>query len=241
MKNKTFRIIPARKTLTALFLGALAAALVVPAPTASAGKKPKGPVVVGTDPADDWGANANPGLQPLGEALGMELVEASIGMADAETVNFVIKVAALPVSGGTPEIARYTWDFEIGGDIIEMYGKWLNYSGETCNPTQGQCPRDPGPQPFILRGNCTLDSTTPVPRPICEELAKIQAVFDAGAGTITVPVPLDAIGAKPGSKIVGVPGLLGGVISAAPQHAQVDPGVPMDVINTTRAFVVPKK
>lgn len=230
----------ARKMLPALLLGALVAALFVPAPTASAGKKPKDPVVVGTDPDDDWGVNAHPALQPLGEALGMELVEASISMADAETVNFVIKVAALPASGGTPEIARYTWDFQIGGDIIEMYGKWSNYSGETCNPTQGQCPRDPGQQPFIVRGNCTLDSTTPVPRPICEELAKIQAVFDAGAGTITVPVPLDAIGARPGSKIIGVTGILGGVISAAPQQASVDSSMPMDVINSTRTFVVPK-
>jgi hypothetical protein len=221
-------------------LGTLVAALFVAAPTASAAKKPKGPVVVGTDPADDFGSNSNPAYQPLGEALGMELVEASIGMADAETVNFVIKVAALPASGGTPELVRYTWSFEVEGETLEMYGKWLNYSGSTCDPS-GPCPRDPGRQPFMVRGKCELDPTLPVPRVICEELAKVQATFDAGTGTITVPVPLDAIGAKPGSKIVGASGMFGGTIAAAPSGASADTGLPLDTMDANKTFVVPKK
>ncbi len=82
-----------KKYIAVGLAGLLAAALLLPS-AASAKAKKSGPVVVGTDPADDWGSNTDPGVAPIGNALGMELVEASIAMADAKTINFVIKVAA---------------------------------------------------------------------------------------------------------------------------------------------------
>ena len=35
----------------------------------------------------------------------------------------------------------------------------------------------------------------------CEEIGSVNATFDAASGTITIPVPLELLGAKPGSKI----------------------------------------
>ncbi len=96
-------------------------------------------------------------------------------------------------------------------------------------------------QPFLVRGNCTVDNTTPVALTLCEEFAKVQAVFNAADGTITVPVPADSIGAKPGAKIVGAAGTFGGTISASPSAFLTSGNFPMDTLITTGTFVVPKK
>lgn len=226
-----------RKVAALALIGLLAGMLSVPA---QAGKKPKGPVVVGTDAAGDWGAATDPTIAPLGDVLGQDLVGASIGMADSSTVNFVIKLNALPPSGGMPEFTRYTWSFTVDGEARELDGKFTNYSRGACDPTSGQCPppRDPGLQPFLLRGNCVQTATPATTLNLCEELAKIQAVFDAAAGTITIPVPVDALGAKPGSKIVGGVGTFSSTISAAPSAFLTYGTFPMDGLMTTKTFVV---
>jgi hypothetical protein len=227
-----------KTVLVALVGGLVASSLLLPG-VAQAGKK-SGPVVVGTDPEGDWGDGSN---TAVGEALGQDLTSATIGMADAATVNFVIGLKALPPSGGAPEVSRYSWDFTVDGEHLELDGKFTNYSRGACDPTAGTCPppRDPGLQPFVLRGNCTVDATLPVNLTICEELAKVQAVFDAAEATITIPVPVEALGAKPGSKIVGIPGTFGGTISAAPSAFLTSSDMPMDQLFTTKTFVLPKK
>lgn len=229
-----------KKLLVSLVAGVVATALLLPVGAAQAGKKAAGPVVVGTDPVGDWGDGSN---TAAGDALGQDLVSATIGMADAATVNFVIGLNSLPAVGGAPEVTRYSWDFTVDGEHLELDGKFTNYSRGACDPTAGTCPppRDPGLQPFILRGNCTVDASTPVNLTICEELAKMQGVFDAAAATITIPVPVDALGAKPGSKIVGVPGTFGGTISAAPAAFLTSSAMPMDNLMTMKTFVLPKK
>lgn len=229
-----------KKFLSLALIGLLAGSLLAPA---NAAKKPKGPVVVGTDAAGDWGSNTDPGIAPLGDVLGQDMVGAEIGLAeDKKTLNFVIKLNALPPTGGMPEFSRYTWDFTVDGEERELDGKFTNYSRGACDPTSGQCPppRDPGMQPFLVRGNCAVDNTTPVALTLCEELAKVQALFDAAAGTITIPVPLDALGAKPGSKIAGAPGTFGGTISAAPAAFITNGTMPMDLLTTTKTYVVPR-
>ena len=218
----------------------LAGALLGPANLAGAAPKP---LVVGTDPADDWGANSDPTIAPAGGPLGMELTEASIGMGDKTTVNFIIKLAMLPPSGGVPELVRYTWDYTLNGQIYSLDGKFLNYSRGACDPTSGQCPppRDPGTAPFMLRGKCG-------PHPVvtnftaCEELGLVHATFDAAAGTITIPVPLDVMRAKPGSKIQpGVNSTFGGSVVAIPSAFVSNATLPMDLLTITKTFVVPKK
>ena len=228
-----------KKLLVSLTAAVAAAAMLMPLGAAQAAKKSR-PLVVGTDAEDDWGDGSN---TAVGDALGQDLTSATIGMADATTVNFVIGLKSLPPAGGTPEVSRYTWDFAVDGEHLELDGKFTNYSRGSCDPTAGTCPppRDPGLQPFVVRGNCRVDATLPVNLTVCDELAKVQAVFDAEAATITIPVPIEALGAKPGSKIAGLPGTFGGTISAAPSAFVTSSDMPMDLLFTTKTFVLPKK
>jgi hypothetical protein len=228
-----------KKVLVALTAALAAAVTVIPLGAAEAAKK-SAPLVVGTDPEGDWGDGSN---TAVGEALGQDLTSATIGMADAKTVNFVIGLKSLPPAGGAPEVTRYTWDFSVDGTQLELDGKFTNYSRGACDPTAGSCPppRDPGMQPFLLRGECTQQATPAMTLTLCQELAKIQAIFDAETSTITIPVPVDALGAKPGTKIVGMAGTFGGTISAAPAAFFTRDDFPMDQLFTTKTFVLPKK
>lgn len=219
----------------------VAGALILPSGMAQAKKKKaSGPMVVGTDATGDWGGNVDPTLGPVGDALGQDLVEASIGPGEKGILNFVIKLNSLPPIGGTPEVSRYSWDFFVDGDPLELDGKFTNYSRGTCDPTSGQCPppRDPGMQPFFVRGNCGVVEGTNVTT--CEELGIVQAIFDPATGTITIPVPADLIGAKKGSKITGGTGLFGGSIEAAPAAFLTSGSFPADSLIVTGTYVVPK-
>lgn len=212
----------------------VAAALVAPVGTATAAPKP---TVVGTDPGDDWGSNAEAALNPLGGPLGQELVEASIGMADAKTVNFVIKVAMLPPTGGVPEFTRYNWDFAVNGTAYQLTGAFTDYARGVCNPLHtNSCPppQDPGMQPFFLRqGPCTVPNE-------CNVLAIAHATFDSASSTITIPVPLETIKAKPGAKISPGVTSLGGTVYAAPAAVVSYASLPNDTMVVTKTFVVPR-
>lgn len=213
--------------------------------TASAKKKKKGPksgpLVVGTDAAGDWGGNVDPTIAPIGDGLGQDLTEAVIEMGEDNTVNFVIKVNSLPANGGAPEVSRYVWDVMVDGEFVELDGKWSNYSRGACDPTSGQCPppRDPGMQPFMIRGNCTTDSTANVTT--CEELGIVHATFDPATKTITVPVPLELINAKNGSKIAPGTNIFGGSVSASPAAFFTSSAMPLDTMTLTGTFVVSAK
>ena len=224
----------------------LVAAFVVPG-VASAAKK-AGPVVVGTDADNDWGVDG--GLPPEAAGpLGQELVSASIAMADAKTVNFIITVKELPPTGGMPEFTRYTWDFVVKGVNYSLDGKFTNYSRGACDPTSGQCdpttgkmPRDPGMAPFMIRGKCAPHSTIPTLN-ACEEFGLVNATFDASAGTITIPVPLAIFKGKPGTKIEpGVNITFGAGVAAIASAWVSSLNAPAyDLMVTTGTFVVPKQ
>lgn len=237
-----------KKTLvTMLSVALVAGAMFVPA--AEAGKKKKkkgpkaGPVIVATDAPGDWGQAVAPELAPVGDALGQDLVEAVIEMADKKTINFVIKVNSLPPNGGAPEVSRYVWDMLVDGEFVELDGKWLNYTRGACDPTSGQCPppRDPGMQPFIVRANCGVANDTGTTVTTCEEVAVVQAAFDPGTATITIPVPIDIINAKHGSKIAPGTNVFGGSISATPAAFLSSSGAPLDTMTVTETFVVSAK
>lgn len=225
-----------KRSMTLLILGAAFAASVVP--SAQAGKAPA-PFVVGTDAKGDFGANQDATLSPIGEAMGMDLVEAAIQRADADTLNFIIKVSGLPPSGGTPEIARYVWTMQVGRDLIQLDGKWTNYHRATCDPTGGTCPppRDPGMGPFMVRGNCTDNGGTAV---TCEEIGLVNATFDAANGTITIPVPLEMLDAKKGTKIMNgtQPGSGFTGVWAIPSAWASQSSMPLDDLIPTKTYVV---
>lgn len=226
-----------RKALPVLGAAALAASLLAGPANVAAAKAAAKPTVVGTDPAGDWGSNVDANIGPLGDALGQDLTSASI-TSDGKNVNFIMGLNSLPANGGVPEVSRYTWDFMVNGEYTEIDGKWSNYSRGACDPTAGSCPppRDPGMQPFLVRGNCSLVEGTNVQT--CEEIGVVQGVFDPAAKTITVSVPMEMIGAKKGTKITGGTNIFGGSISAAPAAFLTSGNFPYDTLTVLKTFVV---
>ena len=226
-----------KRIMTLMLVGAAIAATVLPG-GAQAGKAPK-PFVVGTDASGDFGANQDSTISPVGEAMGMDLVEAAIQQADAKTLNFIIKVSGLPPTGGTPEVARYVWTMMVDNELIQLDGKWTNYHRAACDPTAGNCPppRDPGMGPFMVRGNCTDNGGTAV---TCEEIGLVNATFDAATGTITIPVPTELLGAKKGSKIINgtQPGSGFTGVWAIPSAWASQSSMPLDDLIPTKTFVV---
>jgi hypothetical protein len=220
--------------LTGLLLGGL-----VTAPASIASGAPKN-LVVGVDEAGDWGVVGPTGdstLNPIGDAMGQDLVGAEIGQADAKTLNFVIKVNSLPPGGGMPEFSRYQWDFNVDGKFTELDGKFTNYSRGICDPTAESCPppRDPGMQPFFVRGDCTVNEANVTS---CKEIGVVQAAFDSAAKTMTIPVPMALIKAKKGSKIAPAANIFGGTVSAAPSAFLSSSAMPIDVLIVTKTYVI---
>jgi hypothetical protein len=194
-------------------------------------------VTVGTDALGDWGGGGD--AAAVGHALGQDLLSAAIGMPSVEKVDFVIGVSFLPSPGGIPEASRYTWNFDVDKKPFELDGKFTNYSRGACDPTSGQCPppRDPGPAPFLLRGDCTTGEGNVT---LCKELARIQGTFDAAARTITVSVPAALLAVQPCSKIAGGANLFGGSVSAVPSAFFSSSFMPLDTLAIGRTpFQVP--
>lgn len=245
-----------KKAIAILAMSALAMS-VGAAPQAGAEHKKRAKSVA-KDEEGDWGQNSALGADgaAMGDALGQDLVEGLIEMADEAdepTVNFIIKVTSLPRLGGWPEVTRYVWGLTVDGEYVELDGKYLNYSRGVCDPTSGQCPppRDPGQQPFFVRGNCTVTQNVTT----CEEIGVVQAVFAPDEGpplhlprppaTITIPVPLEMLGAKRGSTIsAGMSDFAttaGGPIIAMPTAFFTFTAMPLDTMDMVGTFKVPKK
>jgi hypothetical protein len=235
-----------RSTVATIVLGCLAISLVAPGIAHGQGKASKS-VVVGKDPDNDWGSNVDPNIAPAGDPLGQELVEASMGMADAKTVNFIIKVKSLPAPGGIPEVTRYGWDFSVDGSAMLISGAFTEFIRTMCYPLHSDpaCPPNVGDpqtaasQPFLVReGACTVGTGGVAD---CRVRAIVQSTFDPATGTITVPVPLEALDAKPGSKIEPLTNAsFGGTIYAAPATVVASPNAPHDTMLVTKTFVVPR-
>jgi hypothetical protein len=226
-------------TLSLLALAVIGALF---APGLASAKSKAGPVEVATDDPADWGRNVDPTIAPAGSAIGQELVGATIGMADAKTVNFVIKVASLPPSGGIPEGARYSWDFTVDGDAFGMSGNFTDYARGICYPAHTDTcppPKDPGMQPFYIRqGPCTIGTGG---LGECNLLATVQGIFDTATATITIPVPLEVLKAKAGSKIgPGTNSVFGATIYASPAAVTANANGPHDTMVSTVTFTVPK-
>ena len=215
-----------KRTIITTAVAALAVALVLPSAPASAGKTVK----LAKDPAGDWGSNVDPTISPLGDALGQDIIGAAMS-SDKKNVNFIIELNSLPAIGWAPEVTRYQWEFSTKAGAFELDGKFTNYSRGACDPTSGQCPppRDPGMQPFMLRGNCVSGTVV-----TCEELGFIQAQFDAAKGTITIPVPMKAIKVKRGSKV------LGGAITTSPAAFFTVNAGPNDTLSVIKAYKIPR-
>lgn len=156
-------------------------------------------------------------------------MSASIDTSIAGTVTFIIGLKSLP-GGGTPEVSRYTWSLDVDGGYAELDGKYTNYSRGVCDPTSGKCPpaRDPGPQPFFVRGDCVVTGTLTT----CQEKGIVQATFDEASATISIPVPLSMLTDNACATIGAGTNLFGGQISATPSAFITNSGMPMDTMET---------
>lgn len=233
-----------KKIVVAALVASLMGLMVLPGPHAAAAKKkkPAGPVVVATDDPGDWGANVDKTIAPAGTALGMELVEAAIGLSDdKKAINFILKLNG-PTSGGTPETVRYGWEFTVDGNAFQLNGGRTELVRGMCNPviTEPACPPNIGDPakltnfPFFVRsGPCTVGDE-------CVIEAIVNATFDVATSTITIPVPLEVVDAKLGSEI-GPNGGLFGAIYAAPGLLVTTSGLPHDAIALTKPIKLPKK
>jgi hypothetical protein len=98
-------------------------------------------------------------------------------------------------------------------------------------------------QPFLIRANCVLADAGTVTT--CEEVGIVQGVFDAAAGTITIPVPGELINVKKGSKITGgssdfTSGAGGNIVSSPSAFLSVNNAAQLDAMLVTGTFVVKK-
>lgn len=234
-----------RKTLATALAASLLALMLVPGAAATAGpkkKKPAGPVVVATDDPADWGANVDKTIAPAGTALGMELVEAAIGLSeDKKAINFILKLNG-PTSGGLPEAIRYGWEFSVDGNPFQLNGGRTELLRGMCNPliTEPACPPNIGDPatltnfPFFIRsGACQVGGE-------CTVHGWVNATFDVAESTITVPVPLELVDAKLGSEIGPVGGTFGSIY-AAPGVVVTTDGLPHDSIAIHETIKLPKK
>jgi hypothetical protein len=235
-----------RGSLAAVAVAALIVGIVAPAGVAGAGvdarQKKSGPVVVATDDPADWGVNVDPNIAPAGTPLGMELLEAAIGLSDdKKAINFIITLAG-PSSGGVPELVRYGWEFSVDGNAFQLNGGRTELLRGMCNPltTDPACPPNVGDPvaltnfPFFVRsGPCTVGAE-------CVVRAVVNATFDVTANTITIPVPLEAVDGKLGSKVGPMGGLFGSIY-AAPGALVTTNGLPHDAISLHKTIKLPKK
>ncbi len=231
-----------RRSQAAIAVATLVVGLVAPAGVAGAQKKPAKPVVVATDDPADWGANVDPTIAPAGTPLGMEILEAAIGLSDdKKAINFIITLAG-PSAGGIPELVRYGWEFTVDGNAFQLNGGRTELVRGMCNPltTDPACPPNVGDPvtltnfPFFVRsGACTVGAE-------CVVNAVVNATFDVAANTITIPVPLEAVDAKLGSAIGPMGGLFG-AIYAAPGALVTAAAVPHDAIAITKTIKLPKR
>ena len=218
--------------VTGLLVSALIAAF--PGAQASAGKAAK-PTVVATDDAGDWGAAAGAPAQ-IGDALGQELTSAAFS-SDGKNLNLIIGLNSLPPWGGMPEVSRYNWDFTVDGTAFQATGGFTELLRGTCNPLHtGECPPPQATAPgtwFIRQGPCTVGSD-------CFVVARTVATFDAASATITVPIPLSVLKAKPGSKVGPGATTFGGSVYAAPAALISVNSLPADIIIITKTYTIPK-
>jgi hypothetical protein len=231
-----------KKLIVIALLSSLVGLMLVPGPQAVAAGKTAKPVTVATDDPADWGVNVEPTINPAGTPLGMELLGAQIGLAeDKKTVNFIIQLAG-PTAGGIPELVRYGWELTVDGNAYQLNGGRTELVRGMCNPlvTDPACPPNVGDPatltnfPFFVRsGSCLAQEE-------CKVHVVVNATYDSAAGTITIPVPMDAIGAKLGS-VIGPNGGTFGALYAAPGALVTTNSLPYDAIALTKTIKLPKR
>jgi hypothetical protein len=177
----------------------------------------------------------------LSGPLGIALTGATItSLPEGEGVRFTWELESLPPVV-PPEVVRYTWAFNVGGDEFQLQAKTSNLVGTTTvDEPQGHL-TNVGSDYFQLRGRCTpaYMGTTVAG---CYHLAFLEGEFDSAAGTVTVDLPYGTPGTDklvPGASIVASESA--GMSIAAAVQAGVSNTSTANYINGWRTYLLGEK
>lgn len=208
---------------------------------ANAGK----PVTVWEDDSGDADNN-----QGLGQSIpgGFDLTGGSIAKVGSN-LEFTVTHADMPAFGSLPETFRFLWAFSVDGVTYRLTVKRADVGKP--DVVQGQTTERVGridaEGHFRLEGEC---STTAAPAVLsfinCKPLAYLEGTWDATAKTFTMVVPMEAVGAKVGSKIGPGAGDATAICAASAcwvSHAaeRSNGSTVIDTANQIKIYKVPKK
>lgn len=180
-----------RMARLALALGVLVAAHAAPAQA-----KPK---TVWEDPAGD---TMFPAPETQVGALGLDIVGGTIERV-GDDLEFTVEHTEMPPIGSLPEAARFLWVFAVGKDNYRLVIKRADVGKPDvlANQTTERVGRVDVNGHFRLEGECTSTTTGVLNAINCEPLAYLEGTWDPASATVTMVVPMDLVGAKPGSVI----------------------------------------
>lgn len=214
-------------------LSAAAVAMVIAiSPAVDAGSKKKSRssarrVVVGRDAKGDWGANVDSSLNPIGDALGQDLVLATLGSRDGRTIDFSITVNALPENSSVSAATTYSWQFQLGEEHFVL----TNCDVARCSP------EDSSTLLFELY-RCSEETIGGTTVRTCDELiTSATAALVADKGLITIPIDAKTMGARAGGTIVGEQ-----LMAKTKAHTTTnDVGTPFDRLLFHRPYKIPRR
>jgi hypothetical protein len=227
-----------RKLISVLIAGALVGGMAMQASAAKA-------TVVFTDPAGDTGNSTTGPVAGLDQG-GFDLTKGSISRK-GKNLLFTVQHAAMPQTGSLPEGFRFLWHFAVGTKQFRFTAKSADIGKPDVlaqNGTErvGQVDTDGH---FRLE-TCENGDTVGVLTLLnCGTVEYLDGTFDPAKKSFTIILPLKAVKAKPGSKIV--PGTGGAAdtecqICWVPQYAErsLTPITVIDNTLMTKTYKVPR-
>ncbi len=162
-------------------------------------------------PVDAAASKSRLGEDPAGDGVpGLDITYLEVGRTGAKLEVSIGVTGMTPQMGGYPELPGIEWSFEVGGRQFVAEA----VAGRT-QPT------------FYLFELVDGQFKT----------SNIEGTYDPADGFISMRVPLKAIGARSGSRLVGFDSGAGADVDAH-VHIGVQTIYP-DVMETTKAFLVP--
>ncbi|HVL63874.1 MAG TPA: hypothetical protein VM573_01750 [Actinomycetota bacterium] len=184
-----------RKTLAAGLVAGLLATL---APAAAAA-----PMTVWEDEEGD-AFLGDATLAPVFGGAGFDLASGSLEVKDGN-LEFTVVHAQMPPFGNVPEAARFIWAFNVDGTDYRITVKRADIGKPdvVAGQTTERLGRVDVNGHFRLEGECATEAAPAVFSFVnCKPLGYFEGSYDTAAKTFVFPLPLDAVGAKPGSKVI---------------------------------------
>lgn len=203
-------------------------------------------VVVGMDPVGDWRVVDSAALAPVGEALGQDLVSASLKVSD-EDLTFILKVSSLPDAEQSSGV--FSWDFRIGKQLWRL-------TNLPCDPAEWIPPPVAVPSPNTE--SCTPSSVGSSAGPLaswdlmkcgqprmvniifnCIHRAGVPALPDAASDSIAITVGRSLLQARSGDLLKPARVFEGGDVAVGPVAAGSTLLRSSDVLKITKSVRLP--